>query len=146
MAPCIHITSILGSVNEALTGKQTAKVSRYNSSSKTLSTLFERNITDAYGNPGTPLMAKNSFGKQVILVEGNKIFLNNTVGSSPKGDLPFLSLFECALPFAKAYYIRTKLFHFWLAGRLLHSHRLVRGAQRGSLQWFCAAIRGVASG
>ena len=81
-------------ITEALTGKQTAKVSRYNSSSKTLSTLFERNITDAYGNPGTPLMAKNSFGKQVILVEGNKIFLNNTVGSSPKGDLPFLSLFD----------------------------------------------------
>ena len=81
-------------VSEALTGKQSLKVSRYNSSTKTISTLFERNITDAYGNPGTPLMEKNSFGKQVILVEGNKIFLNNTVGSSPKGDLPFLSLLD----------------------------------------------------
>ena len=81
-------------VSEALTGKQSLKVSRFNSSTKTISTLFERNITDAYGNPGTPLMEKNSFGKQVILVEGNKIFLNNTVGSSPKGDLPFLSLFD----------------------------------------------------
>ena len=81
-------------VSEALTGKQSLKVSRYNSSTKTISTLFERNITDAYGNPGTPLMVKNNFGQQVILVEGNKIFLNNTVGSSPKGDLPFLSLFD----------------------------------------------------
>lgn len=81
-------------VSEALTGKQSLKVSRFNSSTKTISTLFERNITDAYGNPGTPLMEKNSFGKQVILVEGNKIFLNNTVGSSPKGDLPFLSVFD----------------------------------------------------
>ncbi len=81
-------------VTEALTGKQTFKVSRYNSSTKTVSPLFERNITDAYGNPGTPIMTKNSFGKQVILVENNKIFLNNTVGSSPKGDLPFLSLFD----------------------------------------------------
>jgi len=81
-------------VSEALTGKQSLKVSRYNSSTKTISTLFERNITDAYGNQGTPLMEKNSFGQQVILVEGNKIFLNNTVGSSPKGDLPFLSLFD----------------------------------------------------
>ena len=81
-------------VSEALTGKQTFKVSRYNSSSKTLSMLFERNITDAYGNPGTPLMTKNNYGKQVILVEGNKVFLNNTAGSSPKGDLPFLSLFD----------------------------------------------------
>lgn len=81
-------------VSEALTGKQSLKVSRFNSSTKTISTLFERNITDAYGNPGTPMMEKNSFGKQVILVEGNKIFLNNAVGSSPKGDLPFLSLFD----------------------------------------------------
>lgn len=81
-------------VSEGLAGKQTIKVSRYNSSTKSISTLFERNTTDAYGNPGMPLMEKNSFGKQVILVEGNKIFLNNTVGSSPKGDLPFLSLFD----------------------------------------------------
>ena len=81
-------------VSEALTGKQTLKVSRYSTSSKVLSTLFERNITDAYGNPGTPLMTKNNFGKQVILVEGNSIFLNNVIGSSPKGDLPFLNLFD----------------------------------------------------
>ncbi len=81
-------------VSEALVGKQALKVSRYSTSSKVLSTLFERNITDAYGNPGTPLMTKNSFGKEVILVEGSTIFLNNTTGSSPKGDLPFLNLFD----------------------------------------------------
>ena len=81
-------------VSEALIGKQALKVSRYSTSSKVLSTLFERNITDAYGNPGTPLMTKNSFGKEVILVEGSTIFLNNTTGSSPKGDLPFLNLFD----------------------------------------------------
>jgi len=81
-------------VSEALIGKQALKVSRYSTSSKVLSTLFERNITDAYGNPGTPLMTKNSFGKEVILVEGSTIFLNNITGSSPKGDLPFLNLFD----------------------------------------------------
>lgn len=81
-------------VSEALIGKQALKVSRYTTSSKVLSTLFERNITDAYGNPGTPLMTKNSFGKEVILVEGSTIFLNNITGSSPKGDLPFLNLFD----------------------------------------------------
>ncbi len=81
-------------VSEALVGKQALKVSRYSTSSKVLSTLFERNITDAYGNPGTPLMTKNSFGKEVILVEGSTIFLNNITGSSPKGDLPFLNLFD----------------------------------------------------
>lgn len=81
-------------VTEALTGKQTARISRYNSVTSTLETLFERNITDAYGNPGSPITAKNKFGKQVIQVNGNTIILNNVTGSSPKGDLPFLALFD----------------------------------------------------
>ncbi len=81
-------------VNEGLAGKQTIKVSRYNSTTKTLETLFERNTTDAYGNPGSPITTKNSFGKDVILVNGNTILLNNTAGSSPKGDLPFLASFD----------------------------------------------------
>ncbi len=81
-------------VNEGLAGKQTIKVSRYNSTTKTLETLFERNTTDAYGNPGAPITTKNSFDKEVILVNGNTILLNNTTGSSPKGDLPFLASFD----------------------------------------------------
>jgi dipeptidyl aminopeptidase/acylaminoacyl peptidase len=81
-------------VNEGLAGKQTLKVSRYNSTTKTLETLFERNTTDAYGNPGSPITTKNSFDKDVILVNGNTILLNNTTGSSPKGDLPFLASFD----------------------------------------------------
>ncbi len=81
-------------VNEGLAGKQTIKVSRYNSTTKTLETLFERNTTDAYGNPGSPITTKNSFDKDVILVNGNTILLNNTAGSSPKGDLPFLASFD----------------------------------------------------
>lgn len=81
-------------VTEALTSKQTAKVSRYNSITGTLETLFERNTTDAYGNPGSPITTKNNFGKEVILVNGNKLLLNNTTGSSPDGDLPFLAYFD----------------------------------------------------
>lgn len=81
-------------VTEALTSKQTAKVSRYNSIAGTLETLFERNTTDAYGNPGAPITTKNKFGKEVILVNGNTLLLNNTTGSSPDGDLPFLAYFD----------------------------------------------------
>lgn len=81
-------------VNEGLAGKQTAKASRYNPSTKKLETLFERNTTDAYGNPGMPVMTKSLLGRSVILVNDNSILLNNTVGSSPKGDLPFLSSYD----------------------------------------------------
>lgn len=81
-------------VTEGLTSKQTAKVSRFNSIAGTLETLFERNTTDAYGNPGSPITTKNKYGKEVILVNGNNLLLNNTTGSSPDGDLPFLAYFD----------------------------------------------------
>ncbi len=81
-------------VTEALTGKQTAVVSRFNPSANSLETLFERNITDAYRNPGSPVMKRNKYNKQAILVNGSSILLNNSTGSSPKGDLPFLTRFS----------------------------------------------------
>jgi dipeptidyl aminopeptidase/acylaminoacyl peptidase len=58
--------------------------------------IMERNTTDAYGNPGTPVTEKNQWGRDVIkLVDnGTKLLLNNPVGSSPKGDLPFLATFD----------------------------------------------------
>ena len=81
-------------IMEGLASKQTAKVSQYNSVTRSLETLFERNTTDAYGNPGTPITTKNKFGKDVVLVNGSTILLNNTTGSSPNGDLPFLAYFD----------------------------------------------------
>lgn len=81
-------------VTEALQGKQTARVSRYNPSTNTMETLFERNTTDAYGNPGSPITEKNKYNRDVIKVTNNTLLMNNPVGSSPKGDLPFLAKFD----------------------------------------------------
>ena len=81
-------------VTEALQGKQTLRVSRYNPSANTMEVLFERNITDAYSNPGNPITEKNKYGREVIKVMENNLLLNNTVGSSAKGDLPFLAKFD----------------------------------------------------
>ena len=81
---------------EGLRGKQIARVSRYNSSTKQTELLYERNVTDAYNNPGTPVLEKNALGRPAIvqLDNGKSILMNNSVGSSPKGDLPFLSKFD----------------------------------------------------
>jgi len=89
-------TSTLALVNEVSRAKQTDRVSRFNPSTGTLEKLYERNTTDAYTNPGTPVTAKNKFGRQVIypVDNGTKILMNNTTGSSPKGDLPFLARFD----------------------------------------------------
>ena len=81
-------------ITEALQGKQTLKVSRYNPSANTMETLFERNTTDAYSNPGSPITEKNKYNRDVIKVTNNTMLMNNPVGSSPKGDLPFLAKFD----------------------------------------------------
>lgn len=85
-------------VMEGLSGKQTARVSRYNPSTGALEMLMERNTTDAYNAPGTPVTVKNKYGRYVIqtIENGTKILMNNTTGSSPKGDLPFLARFDLA--------------------------------------------------
>jgi len=82
-------------VFEGLTGKQLTRTSRLNPSTGVLDSLWQRNITDAYSNPGFPFTEKNKFGRDVILLgKDNDIVMNNSVGSSPKGDLPFISLFK----------------------------------------------------
>ncbi|MEN9598735.1 MAG: hypothetical protein RL596_1046 [Bacteroidota bacterium] len=86
----------LALVQEISRTKQMGRISRYNSATGTLETLYERNQTDAYNNPGVPVMAKNSFGRNVVITidNGTKILMNNPIGSSPKGDLPFLAKFD----------------------------------------------------
>jgi len=86
----------LALVYEGLTGKQLSAISRFNPSTGTLDKLLERNSTDAYTNPGFPVTFKNKYGREVILPvdNGTKLLMNNTTGSSPKGDLPFLAKFD----------------------------------------------------
>jgi dipeptidyl aminopeptidase/acylaminoacyl peptidase len=83
-------------VLEALIGKQQSIMHRFNPSTGQLEKLLERNTTDNYSNPGFPITEKNQFGNDVIKVidNGNKILMNNTMGASPKGDLPFLATFD----------------------------------------------------
>ena len=85
-------------VSERLQSRQSTRLSRYNPTTGQLETLLERNVTDAYGNPGFPVTTKNKYGRQVIKLIDNdtKLLMNNPVGSSPKGDLPFLAKFDLA--------------------------------------------------
>jgi dipeptidyl aminopeptidase/acylaminoacyl peptidase len=83
-------------VIEGLQGKQTTQTNRYNPSNGSMEKLMERNTTDNYSNPGNPVTEKNQWGRDVIKVieNGNKLLMNNPIGSSPKGDLPFLATFD----------------------------------------------------
>jgi len=55
--------------------------------------LWERSIRDRYKDPGTPVMRTLPDGQEVILQQGNAIYLEGA-GASPKGDLPFLDRFD----------------------------------------------------
>lgn len=81
-------------VVEGLTGKQLTRTNRFSFGENKLEKIFERSTTDAYNNPGTPITTKNVYGKEVINIFNNSFLLNNTTGSSPKGDLPFLALYD----------------------------------------------------
>jgi dipeptidyl aminopeptidase/acylaminoacyl peptidase len=86
----------LALVYEGLRSKQTSRVSRYNPSTGALEKLFDLNQTDAYNDPGNPVTKKNKWGREVIypVDNGNAILMNNPVGSSAKGDLPFLAKYD----------------------------------------------------
>ena len=86
----------LALVYEGLAGKQLSAISRFNPSTGALEKLLERNSTDAYNNPGFPVTFKNKYGREVIqpVENSTKLLMNNTTGSSPKGDLPFLAKFD----------------------------------------------------
>ncbi len=88
--------STLALVYEGLTGKQKIQTNRFNPSTGEIEMLMERNTTDAYSNPGFPVTDKNKWGREVIVTvdNGTKLLMNNTSGSSPKGDLPFLATFD----------------------------------------------------
>ncbi len=88
----------LALVNDGMRSKQLNRISVFNTNTGKLETLYERNQTDAYNNPGIPVMSQNKFGRDVIQTtdNGTKILMNNTTGASAKGDLPFLAKFDLA--------------------------------------------------
>ena len=55
--------------------------------------LFERSSEDSYNNPGTPLRSLRGSGTEVVFQNGDNVFMTG-VGSSPKGDRPFLDRFN----------------------------------------------------
>lgn len=55
--------------------------------------IIERSSDDIYNDPGDPLFIENQFGKNVLLRNGDLIFMTSQ-GGSPDGNMPFLSTFD----------------------------------------------------
>lgn len=76
--------------------RQAEHILRYNPASGEQILLLERNTTDAYSDPGTPVLTHNAYGREVLqtMDHGKKVLLNNITGSSADGDLPFLAVLD----------------------------------------------------
>jgi dipeptidyl aminopeptidase/acylaminoacyl peptidase len=61
------------------------------------SLLFDRKTENRYGDPGRPVVARNSHGRLVLQrsTDGRKLYLSGD-GASPEGDRPFLDEFDLA--------------------------------------------------
>ncbi|RYZ00204.1 MAG: S9 family peptidase [Chitinophagaceae bacterium] len=83
-------------VEEGLRSRQTTRVHLFDPSANSLKKLYDLSSLDAYNDPGRPVTHRNGYGRAVLqLVDnGSKLLLNNTTGSSPKGDLPFLATLD----------------------------------------------------
>jgi dipeptidyl aminopeptidase/acylaminoacyl peptidase len=55
--------------------------------------IIERSSDDIYNDPGDPLFVENQFGKNVLLRNGDLVFMTSQ-GGSPDGNMPFLSTFD----------------------------------------------------
>jgi dipeptidyl aminopeptidase/acylaminoacyl peptidase len=55
--------------------------------------IIERSSDDIYNDPGDPLFIENQFGKNVLLRNGDLVFMTSQ-GGSPDGNMPFLSTFD----------------------------------------------------
>jgi len=81
-------------VSEISRGQRKSRISRLDPATGKLEVLIDRSIDDGYNDPGTPVRAKNKYGRNAIrLVDGNKLLMRS-VGSTPTGDMPFLAKFN----------------------------------------------------
>lgn len=64
-----------------------------NDNSREPKTLADRNYQDFYNDPGSPMYVDNEYGKSVVYIESEKIFLSGD-GHTPKGQFPFIDEFD----------------------------------------------------
>jgi dipeptidyl aminopeptidase/acylaminoacyl peptidase len=86
------VTADLFFVTEGSRAKHRQKMSKLSNGKTEI--LVDRSTDDAYNDPGTPVVEKNKYGRNVPkLLDGSTLFMRG-IGASPKGDLPFLNSFN----------------------------------------------------
>ncbi len=85
----------LALLNEGISRQQKQRWHKLDPSTGATKLLLERSTNDQYNNPGNPVLSRNSFNRMVLkTVNNGTALLMEGEGASPKGDLPFLSVFD----------------------------------------------------
>ena len=81
-------------LSERLWKNRSEMTSLINTDSRSLDkVLFDRKYDDIYSDPGSPILIKNNFGRNVFQIRKNSILMIGQ-GGSPEGYRPFLSSFN----------------------------------------------------
>ncbi len=70
------------------------RMNRYDPSTGRVDSLYERSSNDSYGDIGSPMTAKNSFGRQTLIILNGKELLLRAPGASKEGDFPLVQTFD----------------------------------------------------
>ncbi len=85
----------LALLNEGTQRQQKIKVHKLNPTTGETEILIDRSTNDGYNNPGSPVLHNNEFDRPVLLTVHNGAgILMDSDGASPKGNLPFLAVFD----------------------------------------------------
>ncbi len=82
-------------LNEGLSGKQRARTWLMNPGTGSKEMLFDRSTNDRYSDPGSPVLHRNEYGRQVMQTVNNGTGIPmEGEGASSDGDLPFYAVFD----------------------------------------------------
>ena len=85
----------LALLNEGLTRQQKVRIHRLDPATGATEVLIERSTNDRYSDPGSPVLERNSYDRQVLKIMNNgTALLLEGEGASAEGDMPFLALFD----------------------------------------------------
>lgn len=79
---------------EAMTFDRKMQMNKFNPSTGELELVFERSTNDAYSDIGSPMVTRNHYGRNVLLILKNGNLLLRSQGASPQGDMPFVQQYD----------------------------------------------------
>lgn len=75
---------------ETMFADRKIRINKFNPATGAVDSLNERSSNDEYNNIGEPVIKKNQFGKQTLLITKNGDLFLTSEGSGPNGDLPLV--------------------------------------------------------